>query len=228
MQRFLVDIAPVSHDQRRLLHAGHRWIQPPPSLGGQPALLDPLTAAGWVRSSPPPMDLLTPGTVPPPRRAPAPSVLLNARHTVVPWHEAGRAEILADLDAWADDPSRAVTARLLHAEGGIGKTRLAIEWVRRRRGRHDVAGFLEPAPGDAWLERLCGLGPPVLVVIDYAETRADLVPVLERVARFGAATGPRRRVRVLLLARSDGAWTGKRRQRRAMRRRRAPRSMRAR
>jgi hypothetical protein len=56
MQRFLVDIAPVSHGRRLLLHAGYRWIQPPPpSLGGQMGLLDPLTAAGWVWSSPPPM-----------------------------------------------------------------------------------------------------------------------------------------------------------------------------
>ena len=151
-------------------------------------------------------DLLTPGTLPLPSRDAAPSLLLNARYAVVPWHEAGRSEILADLDAWADDPGREVAVRLLHGEGGIGKTRLAIEWVRRRRGRHEVAGFLRQNPGEAWLERLCGLGPPVLVVIDYAESRPDLVALLQRVAAFGAATGPRRRVRVLLLARGDGDW----------------------
>jgi len=96
--------------------------------------------------------------------------------------------------------------RLLHGEGGIGKTRLAIEWVRRRRARHEVAGFLCQNPGEAWLERLCSLGPPVLVVIDYAESRSDLETLLTRVAAFGAATGPRRGVRVLLLARGDGDW----------------------
>ncbi len=150
-------------------------------------------------------DLLTPGTARLPD-APAPSMLLNARYGVVPWHEAGRSEILASLDAWADDPSYPVAVRLLHAEGGVGKTRLAIEWVRRRRGRYDLAGFLVPAPDTRWLERLCGFGPPVMVVIDYAESCADLVAVLQRVAAFGASTGPHRRVCVLLLARNDGDW----------------------
>jgi nucleoside phosphorylase len=151
-------------------------------------------------------DLLAPGTLPLPSRAPAPSVLLNARYTVMPWYEVGRSEILADLDGWADDPAHEVAVQLVHAEGGSGKTRLAIEWVRRRRGRHDVAGFLHQDPGDRWLERLCSLGPPVLVVIDYAESRADLEALLERVAAFAAPAGSRRRVRVLLLARSDGDW----------------------
>jgi nucleoside phosphorylase len=151
-------------------------------------------------------DVLAPGALPMPRRTPAPSVLLDARYAVVPWHETGRTEVLADLDAWADDPAHAACARLLHAEGGAGKTRLAIEWVRRRRERHDVAGFLLPDPDDGWLERLCGLGAPVLIVIDYAESRADLVAVLERVARYAAVSGPRRRIRILLLARNDGDW----------------------
>ena len=151
-------------------------------------------------------DLLTPGTSSVPARSLPPSSLLLARHTVVPWHDAGRAAILAELDAWADDPARDVAVQLIHAAGGVGKTRLAIEWVRRRRGRHDVAGFLVPRPDERWLERLCGLGPSVLVVIDYAERRADLVELLERVAAYAAGVGPRRRLRILLLARSDGDW----------------------
>lgn len=151
-------------------------------------------------------DLLTSGTLPLPDRVPAPSLLLNARHAVVPWHETGRSEILAELDAWVDDPSRPVALRLLHAQGGVGKTRLAIEWVRRRRERRDVAGFLVPAPDSRWLERLCGLGPPVIAIIDYAENRADLITVLQRVAAFASDTGPRRRVRIVLLARGDGDW----------------------
>ncbi len=151
-------------------------------------------------------DLLTPGTLPLPSRDVAPSLLLNARYGVVPWQEEGRLDILAELDGWADDPGRAVGVRLLHGEGGIGKTRLAIEWVRRRRARPEVAGFLRQNPGEGWLDRLCGLGPPVVVVIDYAESRPDLVALLQRVAAFAAGSGPRRRVRVLLLARSQGDW----------------------
>lgn len=61
-----------------------------------------------------------------------------------------------------------------------------------------------PRPGDGWLEQLCGIGPPVIIAIDYADSRADLVAVLQRVAALAAPSAPRRRVRVLLLARSDG------------------------
>jgi nucleoside phosphorylase len=151
-------------------------------------------------------DLLVSGTSSVPTNSPAPSSLLLARYTVVPWHDRGRFTIMADLDAWADDQKCDVSVLLLHAAGGVGKTRLAIEWVQRRRNRHDIAGFLVPGPDGLWLERLCGLGSTVLVVIDYAERRPDLVDILERVAAFAAGRGPRRRVRILLLARSDGDW----------------------
>ncbi|HEU4733434.1 MAG TPA: tetratricopeptide repeat protein, partial [Kofleriaceae bacterium] len=151
-------------------------------------------------------DLLTPGTLGSPKGISTPSILLNARYAMVPWHEGGRSEILADLDMWADDPSRVVSMRLLHGGGGFGKTRLAIEWVRRRHQRNNVVGFLVSDPDSRWLDRLCGLGPPVIIVIDYAESRSDLVTVLQRVASFGALSGPRRRVRVLLLARSNADW----------------------
>jgi nucleoside phosphorylase len=150
-------------------------------------------------------DLLSPGTQPLPGELP-PSALLNARYAVVPWHEAGRIETLAALDAWADDPSLPVSVQLLHAEGGVGKTRLAIEWVHRRRDRHDVAGFLIPGPPASWFERLCNLGAPAIIVIDYAESRPDLLEILQRIAAFHAAGGKRGRIRALLLARNAGDW----------------------
>ncbi len=150
-------------------------------------------------------DLLVDGTDPPPAN-PAPSQLLNARNVVVPWHEQGRAEVLADLDRWVDEDTSAVSVRLIHAEGGVGKTRLGIEWVRRRRGRHEVAGFLVQRPGERWLERLCGLGEVAIVVIDYAESRTDLGALLERVSAYERQEGPRTRLRVLLLARNAGDW----------------------
>jgi tetratricopeptide (TPR) repeat protein/nucleoside phosphorylase len=151
-------------------------------------------------------DLLGPGTSLAPTGEPSPTTLLLARHTVVPWFNGDRGALLQELDAWADDPRSCVAIKLLHGVGGVGKTRLAIEWVQRRRRGHDVAGFLMPNPGTQWLERLCRLGPPVLVVVDYAERRADLIELLMRVVAFAEAEGPRRRVRLLLLARSDGDW----------------------
>lgn len=151
-------------------------------------------------------DLLGPGTLRLPDRVPAPSLLLNAHYAVVPWHEAGRSETLEQLDAWADDRSRPVAVQLVHAEGGTGKTRLAIEWVRRRRARYDTVGFLAPAPDARWLERLCGLGAPVIAIVDYAESRADLIALLQRVAALAASADPHPSVHVLLLARNDGDW----------------------
>ncbi len=136
----------------------------------------------------------------------APSQLLNARNVIVPWHEQGRAEVLADLDRWVDEDANAVSVRLLHAEGGVGKTRLGIEWVRRRRRKHDVAGFLVQRPDARWLERLCGTGELAIVVIDYAESRTDLSEILERLSDYHRQEGPRTRLRVLLLARNAGDW----------------------
>ena len=150
-------------------------------------------------------DLLTSGVAPLPDHAP-PSVLLIARHVVVPWHDRERAKTIAELDAWAEEPARDVAVRLVHAAGGVGKTRLAIEWLRRRAESGDVAGFLGREPGEHWLHRLCERGEPVVVVVDYAESRTDLVALLERLTRYAEASGPRRRVRMLLLARSDGDW----------------------
>jgi tetratricopeptide (TPR) repeat protein len=143
--------------------------------------------------------------IPLPAREVSPSMLLAAPFAVVPWHSAGRAEIMATLDAWADDTTQPVAVRLLHAPGGAGKTRLAMEWLQRRRDRGDTAGFLPVAAKDDWLARTCGLGVPVVVAIDYAETRADLLAVLGDIAAMAAAPKPPR-VHVLLLARSDGDW----------------------
>jgi hypothetical protein len=86
-------------------------------------------------------DLLVPGTEMALPATPPPSSLLNARYEVVPFHEGGRETVLEELDRWCeDDPTVAV--RLLHADGGVGKTRLAIEWTRRRRREGWATGFL--------------------------------------------------------------------------------------
>ncbi len=153
-------------------------------------------------------DILVPGTE---ERLPAnapPSALLNARYEVVPFHRQGRETILAELERWCDEgPSVAV--RLIHAEGGAGKTRLAIEWIHHhRKPRGWVAGFLpKDIPGD-WFDRLWSRGQPVLVVIDYAESRSELREILLRVHRYSEQerTGVLRRMRFLLLARNSGDW----------------------
>jgi tetratricopeptide (TPR) repeat protein len=134
---------------------------------------------------------------------PAPSQLLDARHEVIPWHGRGREDLLAELDAWADSPTTPA-CRLLHGDGGSGKTRLAIEWCRRLRQRGWIAAFFPQSAPREEVTRPLAWGAPVLVVLDYAETRADLADLLRELRERASNEGPA--VRVLLLARNDGDW----------------------
>jgi len=91
--------------------------------------------------------------------------------------------------------------RLVTGRGGVGKTRLALQVA---------AGW--DAPGRVWLmvaaRREAGAlaaargvtTGPVLLVVDYAETRAGLGDLLRAVLEDQG------RVRVLLVARSAGEW----------------------
>ncbi|NNC21181.1 tetratricopeptide repeat protein [Corallococcus exiguus] len=152
-------------------------------------------------------DLLVSGTDATLPESPSPSTLLSARHEVVPFHEGGRTAVLEELERWCED-DRAVAVRLIHADGGVGKTRLAIEWIRRLKGEGWTAGFLLKGVPDNWFERLWDVGQPMLVVIDYAESRPDLHAVLMRLYRYHQqqGTGSLRRVRLLLLARGAEDW----------------------
>ena len=131
--------------------------------------------------------------------AASPAGLLDPRRGLVSF--AGRERELAELLAWCeDDKPRGV--RLVTGPGGVGKTRLTEE-VRARLdpdrwrcvpvGDGEDASALEIARRGWW-------AAPVLLVVDYAETRNGLPDLLRAVA---ADAG---RVRVLLLARSKGEW----------------------
>jgi len=151
-------------------------------------------------------DLLVSGTDPLPEDPP-PSALLAARYEVVPFLEKGCAGSLAELDRWCDSEP-ALATRLLHAEPGVGKTRLAIHWIRRRIGMGWAAGFLPRTLPDTWFERLWNCRRPVLLVIDNAELYPGLQAVLQRaLQRYREdARGVLHRLRILLLARSHGEW----------------------
>ncbi|WP_147268374.1 hypothetical protein [Spongiactinospora rosea] len=139
--------------------------------------------------------------------ADSPADLLRPWRRVVPFE--GREHELAELAAWcrADDAGTGEAGwfRLVIGAGGIGRSRLAIELgLRLREHGWQVIHVADDREVQALSEWRAGRGEwdrPVLLVNDYAETRADLPGLLVDVAADD--TG---RVRVLLLARSAGEW----------------------
>jgi tetratricopeptide (TPR) repeat protein len=127
-----------------------------------------------------------------------PSLLLRPERAVVDFF--GRADELERLRTWLGLERRR-SVRVVVGAGGIGKTRLALQvateweasgrtWVQVAAGKE--AGVLEEARGTT--------SGPLLLVLDYAETRAGLGDLLRAVLDD---PGP---VRVLLLARSLNEW----------------------
>jgi hypothetical protein len=148
-------------------------------------------------------DVLKPGTSEPPKHL-SPAALLNSRYELVPFYEPGRAEQLKDLQQWCDSPEP-VSVRLFHGPGGMGKTRLFIEWCKRLKGQGWVTGFLEQPVALERFKALVGYELPKLVVIDYAESRPGLMELLKEVAQCRSKAGLGR-LRLVLLARNKGDW----------------------
>jgi tetratricopeptide (TPR) repeat protein len=129
----------------------------------------------------------------------SPASLLRADAEVAPFR--GREEIIARLDEWCDRPE-IISAFLVVGQGGQGKTRLARHFAARRRAGRWATVVLGRARGDAaeWLE---SVDAHLLLVVDYAEHRLDEV---EKLTAMLAGRRRDRKLRVLLLARSDGEW----------------------
>jgi hypothetical protein len=134
----------------------------------------------------------------------SPAMLLGADAEAVQF--TGRERELGDLLAWCVQRPESFAVRVVIGPGGQGKTRLARRLADLMRERDWVAGVLQAEPTGG------GSGPtpdlavldtalPLLLVIDYAETMPGLVRQLIERLRTS-----RHRVRILLLARSDGEW----------------------
>ncbi|MFD5259130.1 trypsin-like peptidase domain-containing protein, partial [Streptomyces bobili] len=151
-----------------------------------------------------PAALLTPAAVDRAFRSPA--ALLRADAQAVAFHS--RDSELADLHTWCETTPDAFAIRALTGPGGQGKTRLArrltdtLGWAGWVTGhlRSDLTDdpFLEGTPPDF---TTLNTALPLLLVVDYAETRPLLLRRL-----ITHLHRSRHRVRLLLLARADGEW----------------------
>jgi tetratricopeptide (TPR) repeat protein len=147
--------------------------------------------------------LLVDGISPLPEN-PTPGKLLTAAYEVIPFDEPGRREELDLLASWCDsEPRRSVL--LVTGEGGSGKSRLMIEWCRRLRHQGWHAGFLRRDRDERDLDPLLEGSAPRLVVVDYAETRIEVVqPLVLKAALASQGEGPK--LRIVLLARRQADW----------------------
>lgn len=144
-----------------------------------------------------------------------PTVLVVADYGLTPYDDSRG--LKADCLRWALDPVAAgPSGRLYAAEGGFGKTRLALEVIAALRDQHGWRTGLLPRAAlektdlrgeqdaDARLKRFFdGRGSSgALLAIDYAEGRTAQI---ERVTKAALASkgGP---IRIVLLARGAGEW----------------------
>ena len=161
-----------------------------------------------VAESPTPSPLKMPGAVWQPGGAVADSQLLRAEEDLVPFDPARQPD-LDQLHGWIDDPQWPQAVRLITGAGGLGKTRLALELCRQCLGAGWDAGLLDPGIEPigitaAWRD-LLAFKQPLLIVIDYAETRQAVLLALVR-SMVQSPPDRGQTVRVLLLARDAAEW----------------------
>ncbi len=109
---------------------------------------------------------------------------------------------MAALRSWLVSPAL-TGVQLVTGPAGSGKTRLALQLAAEAEEQYGWRCYWVPAAGLAQAADAAGRGSrPVLLIVDYAETRAGLADMLAAVTTRKA--GPASRV--LLLARSAGEW----------------------
>jgi tetratricopeptide (TPR) repeat protein len=124
-------------------------------------------------------------------------LLLPTRESAAPFR--GRAADLAWLRAWADNPG-GHPAALVTGPGGVGKTRLAVQFAATRPPPW-AAGWLHPGRGASALDAVRACEDPALILVDDADTHPDTAALLTSLA-----SAPRpASARVLLITRTADA-----------------------
>lgn len=144
------------------------------------------------------------------------SYLLDPRSRVVP--TTGMTSLLAGLRRWCNATDHTTDVALVTGRGGIGKTRLIPELLaslaRPAYGpavrRNWVGGFLAETPRHTEYEKLAAVNHPLLIAVDYAESRRQQVRGLLDALDARSSSSP---IRVLLIARSHDSWWGSLRRR---------------
>jgi hypothetical protein len=128
----------------------------------------------------------------------SPAQLMRARSAVVPF--VGRAPLASELDEWMGRPDPFLVY-VVAGQGGSGKTRLGVDLCMKAASRGWVSGLLSPSVNPAEVLALAHLASPLLIVVDYAESRTEQLEVLlPFLASEANAPLP---VRVLLLVRAS-------------------------
>ena len=100
--------------------------------------------------------------------APSPLQVLRPEYELVPFQNRHELTVLRDFCKDVKTGDRTGLA-VLHAVGGAGKTRLALELAHRLRADLWYAGtFPRGGDGTGWLARITS---PLLVIVDYADGR---------------------------------------------------------
>jgi tetratricopeptide (TPR) repeat protein len=127
--------------------------------------------------------------------------LLRPEAEVVPFLPRGE---LTQLISWATD-NRQVSVQLVIGPAGAGKTRLALQLADQVSKQGWQPLWLAAGAENEAVQVARGTNKPMLLIVDYAETRVDLATLLATltiVADDLSAPG----IKLILLARSAGEW----------------------
>ena len=146
---------------------------------------------------------LSKGSEPLPEGAP-PSAFLNARYEVVPF--MGRDDFVGEFMDWCK-MANIIALRIVHGDGGTGKTRTMVELVKRLRHDGIRAGFLQKGTTTEKFEKILGdcVNRRTVIVIDYADGWPNLRDLLQAVAIHKEAMNSGS-LRIILLSRNAGEW----------------------